>query len=423
MSGPLQLTIAAGKVPAQPGPGVDPDGSSEPVEAAFGPGTGGSTPVDPGQPGAEPDLPPLRISFGPGPASGTPTSGGPPPNGTAGTSSRPGVGGSTGSDDRPGSDPNTDGPGGNPTGGPAAPRRRRTGRSPHPAGGPSSGPSTASITGTSRPGRITNLLRRGRATASGSPTGRIAVAKPSRAPRPGRVAGGPLLGGLGSVLAGWGSALAGLLRSGQGRASRLTPETWRVIAILAFGAIVALGGQVDLAAPDPAQTPPAAAPAGAATTAQRVLDLADSQVGTVEGRGGGTPYHRNYGIAADQPWCAVFVWDMFREAGAATLIGPKTAYTPTLANWFRQRGQWSDTPTVGALVFYDWPSDSRNRIQHVGIVESIGPNTIQTIEANTSSGVAGSQDNGGGVWRRTRPRNGSIVGYGLPAYSLNHQQP
>jgi hypothetical protein len=230
------------------------------------------------------------------------------------------------------------------------------------------------------------------------------------------VAGGPLLGGLGSLLAGWGSALAGLLRSGHARASRFTLETWRVIAILLVGAIVALGGHVDLGAPDLAEAP-AAAPAGATTTARRVLDLAESQVGTTEGPGGGTPYHRDYGIAADQPWCAVFVWDMFREAGAADLIGPKTAYTPTLADYFREHGQWSSTPTVGALVFYDWP-DRLGRIQHVGIVEAVGPNSITTIEANTSSGVAGSQDNGGGVWRRTRSRNASIVGYGLPSYGL-----
>ena len=414
MSGPLQLTVGAGSVPApRPGPGVDPDGPSAPVDAVFGPGADGSSPTGPDRPVSDP-LPPLQISFGPGPAAGTPTFGTSTPNG-ASTSSRPGAGGSNSSDDRPGSDPNPDGPDGNPPGGPPAPRRQRTGRSPRPAAGPGSGSSTAPAS-TSRLGQVANLLRRGRVTASGSPTGRIVVAKPPRAPRPGRVAGGSLLGGPGSLLTGRGSALTGLLRSGRTSASRLTPETWRVIVILLVGAIFTLGGHIDLAAPAPAQTPAAAAPAGTTTTAQRVLDLAESQVGTVEGRGGGTPYHQAYGIAANQPWCAVFVWDTFRQSGASNLIGPKSAYTPTMANWFRQRGQWSGTPTVGALVFYDWPSDGKHRIQHVGIVKAIGPNTITTLEGNTSSGDGGSQDNGGGVWERTRPRNRSIVGYGLPAY-------
>jgi hypothetical protein len=219
---------------------------------------------------------------------------------------------------------------------------------------------------------------------------------------------------LGKVLVEIGRTATGWLRTGQTRTSRLTGEDWAVIGILALAVLVAFGG-VEVAAP-PASTSTAPGPVST-TTARRVLELAAHEVGTTEGPGGGTPYHRDYGIAADQPWCAVFVWDMFRETGAADLLGPKTAYTPTLADYFRERGQWSSTPTVGALVFYDWP-DRLGRIQHVGIVEAVGPNSITTIEANTSSGVAGSQSNGGGVWRRTRPRNHSIVGYGLPAYAL-----
>lgn len=154
------------------------------------------------------------------------------------------------------------------------------------------------------------------------------------------------------------------------------------------------------------------------TTAQQVLDLARSQLGTVEARDGSTPYHRAYGLPFSQPWCAVFLWDMFRRAGASELLHPKTAYTPTLAQWFRDRNAWTAaTPTVGALVFFNWPGDRVDRIQHVGIVEAIEPGTVVTIEGNTSSGNAGSQSNGGGVWRRRRTRNGSIVGYGHPAYA------
>lgn len=153
------------------------------------------------------------------------------------------------------------------------------------------------------------------------------------------------------------------------------------------------------------------------TTAQQVLDVARSQLGTVEARDGSTPYHRAYGLPADQPWCAVFVWWCFQQAAAGNLTHEKTAYTPTLAGWFKQRNQWTvATPTVGALIFYDWP-DTLRRIQHVGIVESFDATTVTAIEGNTSSGTAGSQSNGGGVWRRRRARNSSIAGYGHPAYS------
>lgn len=147
-------------------------------------------------------------------------------------------------------------------------------------------------------------------------------------------------------------------------------------------------------------------------SAQAVLDIARNELGTVE-TAQGTKYSREYGLGADQPWCAVFVWWVFRQAGASSLIHPKTAYTPTLASWFMDRGAFDNQPRVGDLVFFNWPNDGVNRIQHVGIVESIERDAIVTIEGNTSTTSSG---NGGQVMRRRRARNGSIVGYGHPSY-------
>jgi hypothetical protein len=150
------------------------------------------------------------------------------------------------------------------------------------------------------------------------------------------------------------------------------------------------------------------------TSAGQVLDVARSQLGTVEGRDGSNKYGAAYGMDR-VAWCAQFVWWTFGEAGAGALI-PKTAYTPTLAGWFQQRGQASRTPRVGSLVFYNFP-DSLDRIQHVGIVEAVNSDgTIVTIEGNTSSGSSGSQSAGGGVWRRRRSTS-SVVVYGHPAYT------
>jgi peptidoglycan hydrolase-like protein with peptidoglycan-binding domain len=56
------------------------------------------------------------------------------------------------------------------------------------------------------------------------------------------------------------------------------------------------------------------------------------------------------------------------------------------------------------------------RIQHVGFVEKVnGDGSIVAIEGNTSGGDSGSQDNGGGVFRRVRARS-LIVGFGRPPY-------
>lgn len=152
-------------------------------------------------------------------------------------------------------------------------------------------------------------------------------------------------------------------------------------------------------------------------TVSGLIDIARSQIGTVESpaNSNNTKYGAAYGTNG-VAWCAQFVWWVFREAGHSNLI-PKTAYTPTFAQWFKDRKQWGTAPRLGAVVFFDFPDDGVNRISHVGIVEAVNKDdTIVTIEGNTSSGVAGSQRDGGGVWRRTRKTG--IVGYGYPAYPL-----
>ncbi|MFI6548505.1 hypothetical protein ACIBO9_35205 [Streptomyces prunicolor] len=66
-------------------------------------------------------------------------------------------------------------------------------------------------------------------------------------------------------------------------------------------------------------------------------------------------------------------------------------------------------------MFFDWDGDGV--ADHVGIVEkdSAAGAVVARIEANTSSGAAGSQSNGDGVYHRIRYRS-SILGFGRPAY-------
>ncbi len=150
------------------------------------------------------------------------------------------------------------------------------------------------------------------------------------------------------------------------------------------------------------------------TSAAQVLDMARSQLGTTQSRNGSNKYGIAYGMDK-VAWCAEFQWWIFTSSGAANLI-PKTAYTPTFYSWFQSKGMASKTPKVGSLVFFNWPGDGVDRIQHVGIVEAINSDgTIITIEGNTTSGNAGDQSNGGGVYRRKRGL-GSVVGFGHPAY-------
>jgi hypothetical protein len=150
------------------------------------------------------------------------------------------------------------------------------------------------------------------------------------------------------------------------------------------------------------------------TSAGAVLDQARSQIGYHEAPNGSNKFGQAYGMDK-VAWCNEFVWWCFQQAGGGNLI-PKSAYTPTTASWYQQRGLAGKTPRVGALVFYDWPGDGVNRISHIGIVEAVNADgTITTIEGNTTSGTGGNQSDGGYVARRKRSTSAVVI-YAYPAY-------
>jgi len=70
-------------------------------------------------------------------------------------------------------------------------------------------------------------------------------------------------------------------------------------------------------------------------------------------------------------------------------------------------------PSVGDQVYFDMPVNGKQlgRAHHTGIVTGVlGDGRISTVEANTSAGESGSQDNGQGVYLRTRSTQ-YVVGY------------
>ncbi len=146
-------------------------------------------------------------------------------------------------------------------------------------------------------------------------------------------------------------------------------------------------------------------------TVDRVLKIAGGELGTKESPADSNvcKYSRWYPMVG--PWCAMFVSWVLDKAG---IDGYKHAYTPAGAELFKSQGRWTQNPRPGDVAYFDFP-DSLPRIQHVGFVEKVGGGVITTIEGNTSSGASGSQDNGGGVFRRERARS-LIVGFGRPPY-------
>lgn len=152
-------------------------------------------------------------------------------------------------------------------------------------------------------------------------------------------------------------------------------------------------------------------------TAAELLRLAESHLGTTEDPPGSNcqPFSEGLGRPCEA-WCADFVVSCLRASGVR--IPSESAYTPAMFAGFRAAGMSVPVATIlpGDVVFFDFP-DKQTGIQHAGFAETpIGPAGVGTIEGNTSSDNAGSQDNGGGVYRRIRPLR-YIVGVGRPPYS------
>lgn len=150
-------------------------------------------------------------------------------------------------------------------------------------------------------------------------------------------------------------------------------------------------------------------------TAEKILEIARSQIGTRESPANSDNVKYNtayYGreVSGKYPWCAVFVWWVFREAGAPELYygGGETAYCPTLMSFHKKQAVTDYRP--GDIVFFNF--SGKSSAGHVGICESWDGTYITTIDGNTGSA---SGDNGGAVLRRRRHKK-FIVGAYRPEY-------
>jgi len=151
------------------------------------------------------------------------------------------------------------------------------------------------------------------------------------------------------------------------------------------------------------------------TEIQRVIATAAAEVGKTEQPPGSnrTKYGKAYGLDG-VPWCVIFLWWCFRMAGLSDRFygGGRCASCSQYVTWAKAHGQYIKGDfRPGDLVFMNF--SGKKAPVHVGLVESTGPGAVCTIEGNTS--LAGCQDNGGMVMRKTRPL-AVIVGGVRPEY-------
>ena len=161
-------------------------------------------------------------------------------------------------------------------------------------------------------------------------------------------------------------------------------------------------------------------------SAARLIQVAKSQVGYIEGPKDNETKYGAFTKANFQPWCGSFVMWCADQAGVKV---PNTVYTPGGAAAFKKAGKWIDVdladPEPGDIAYFDFPGDGVDRISHVGIVvEDNEDGTVWCIEGNTSPDKKGSQRNGGQVSKKLRAfrknKQGemiSIVGFGRPKFN------
>ena len=160
----------------------------------------------------------------------------------------------------------------------------------------------------------------------------------------------------------------------------------------------------------------------------KVLEVARRELGNTESppNSNNTKYGAAYGLQG-QPWCVIFLWWLFREAGesAAFFGGAKTASCGTLLRWYREQGQTVPVSEVqpGDIVILNFHGTKDT--EHCGLVvdyslrvspKTGAPEFVVTIEGNTTPGLEGSQDNGGSVALKNRDF-WNIVAVCRPKYS------
>lgn len=111
-----------------------------------------------------------------------------------------------------------------------------------------------------------------------------------------------------------------------------------------------------------------------------------------------------------QPWCMTMVQYKHDEIDYA--LPYKTASCSALLKWYKtNKPEYVYTkPQKGFIAIYNFG--------HTGVVESFTSTKITAIEGNTSSTNAGSQSNGGGVYRKTRSQT-TVTAYidGIGTYT------
>jgi hypothetical protein len=153
---------------------------------------------------------------------------------------------------------------------------------------------------------------------------------------------------------------------------------------------------------------------------ERVVGTASAFVGMKESPPGSnnvlfnTNYYGREVSGSSYPWCAAFLWDVFRLSGAQQLYygGEKTASCTTLMNFAKSNGLFHDSGfRRGDIALFSF-NGNKNVATHAGLVAEAAPTFVRSIEGNTA---LDNDTDGGAVLLRTRS-NSVVIGTYRPQY-------
>lgn len=111
---------------------------------------------------------------------------------------------------------------------------------------------------------------------------------------------------------------------------------------------------------------------------------------------------RNTGYTGPVPWCACFATEAAAKGGAPRW---RNGYCPSIARAGVLGYERVTDPRPGDFALFSFPGVGGAEADHIGVVVEVTSSTVKCAEGNTSPGTAGSQNNGQGVWLRTRSRS------------------
>ena len=154
--------------------------------------------------------------------------------------------------------------------------------------------------------------------------------------------------------------------------------------------------------------------------AEDLIKVAEKELGYTEKKNNDTKYGIVYGMN-NVYWCMIFIWWCFNQIDKALFYdGKKCASCSQLMNWAKSKGRWvTKNYKPGDILIYKFHKSS-NAVDHCGICTDANSSNVFAIEGNTSSGTAGSQDNGDGVYRRIRALS-CVVGAFRPKYEESYR--